>query len=51
MFVFVWGYVHCVPMEDRDPWELELQAVLSCPMWVLGTKLRSSRKAGYALNH
>lgn len=33
MFVFVWGYVHCVPMEDRDPWELELQAVLSCPMW------------------
>lgn len=33
MFVFVWGYVHCVPIEDRDPWELELQAVLSCPMW------------------
>lgn len=37
------GYVHmnAVPEEAIDPLEQELQAVMSCPTRVLGTKLRS----------
>lgn len=40
-------YATCiwVPKEARRPLKLELQAVISCPKWVLGTKLRSHRKA------
>jgi hypothetical protein len=34
-----------------DPLELELQAVVSLPVWVLGTELRSSRRAPGVLNH
>lgn len=39
-------YMSAVPCggqkEESDPLELELQAVLSCPVWVLGTELGSS---------
>ena len=33
-----------------DPLELELQATVSCPMWVLQTKLKSSAGAVCTLN-
>lgn len=33
-----------------DPQELELQAVVSCPLWVLGTEFRSSARAVSAFN-
>jgi hypothetical protein len=32
--------------EHRIPWrELELEAVVCCPMWVLGTELKSFARA------
>lgn len=34
-----------------DPVELELQVVVSHPMWVLGTRLGSSSRAVCALKH
>lgn len=34
-----------------DPLELEIQAVVSHPLWVLGTEHGSSAKAGSALNY
>ena len=43
-------YVH-VP-EVRDiPWMLELQAVVSCLMWVVGIELRTSAGIVLVLNH
>jgi|UPI0000F4FFFE hypothetical protein len=36
--------------EVLDPLELELQAVLSYPLWVLGIKIRSSGRAACVLN-
>lgn len=43
-------YVH-VP-EVRDiPWMLELQAVVSCLMWVVGVELGSSARIVHVLNH
>ena len=43
-------YVH-VP-EVRDiPWMLELQAVVSCLMWVLGVELWSSVRTVHVLTH
>lgn len=52
--VSVWGYVHmcagaCVD-QMRVSHPPELLAVLSCLMWVLGTKLRTSARTGKALN-
>jgi hypothetical protein len=38
------------PESVLDPLEQELQAVVSFPMWVLGTKLRSSGKAANAVS-
>jgi hypothetical protein len=35
----------------RSPLELELQVVMSCQTWMLGTTLMSSRKAARTLNH
>lgn len=42
-----------VPKEARasDPLERELQAVVSCPAWALGTQLRSSAISVHDLNH
>jgi hypothetical protein len=34
-----------------DSLELELKAVMSFPMWVLGTELRSFARAVLTLNH
>lgn len=34
-----------------DPLGLELQAVVSCLTWVLGSELKSSEKAASILNH
>jgi hypothetical protein len=53
--VCLWLYVIYVyasgkPDEATGPLELELQVVLSCPVLVLGTELRSSARAGSALN-
>jgi hypothetical protein len=43
-------YVH-VP-EVRDiPWMLELQAVVSCLMWVVGVELGTSAGIVLVLNH
>lgn len=36
-------------MTASDPLELELQVVVSCLMWVLGTKLTSSVRVGQSL--
>lgn len=42
-----------VPTEARKgswiPLQLELQKVISCPLWVLGTELRSPERAVCAL--
>lgn len=49
--MFVSGYVHLSVGTTRgqktvlDPVELELQAVVSLLMWVLGIQLRSSERA------
>lgn len=40
-----WGVCVCV----RSP-ELELQAVVSCPMWLLGREFESSGRAASVLN-
>lgn len=32
-------------MCESDPLELSLQEVVTCPMWIMGTELRSSAKA------
>ena len=34
-----------------EPLELELQAVVSIPMWVLRSERRSSERAGRTFNH
>lgn len=34
-----------------DPLELELQATVSCSMWLLGTELGSSQRAVNVLRH
>lgn len=39
------GQKHQVPLE------LQLQAIISWPMWMLGTELRLSRRALCASNH
>ena len=50
----MWGVgldVSADALKNTDPPELELQVVVSCWIWVLGTKLRSSARAASALNH
>lgn len=46
IFIYVYGCVCSVPMEARRGcWtllELELRAIMSCPMWVLETEVRST---------
>ena len=56
MFVYMYVYIYHVPQwpEDwgtLDPLELELQAVVSCLMWLLRTKRRCSGKAIDTLHH
>ena len=40
--------VHRSQKRVLDLLELELQAVVSCPTWILGTELRSSVRAANA---
>lgn len=40
-----------VQTKVRNPLELELQAVVSCLTWTLGTKLRFFAIATHALSH
>lgn len=55
-YVFVSGEVHLsvgTPRSQKmvlDPVQLELQAVVSLLMWVLGIQLRSSERAMQSLN-
>ena len=46
------GFVSAVPTEARgmDPLELELQVVVSCQTWVLGTEIESFARAVSVLN-
>lgn len=51
----VCGYVNITPVlrvqkDMSDASALGLQAVVSCPMWLLGTQLRSSVRAVSAFN-
>lgn len=48
--VSVYVCAHRSQKRVSDPLELEWQAVLSCPMWVLGTKLESFGGAESILN-
>jgi hypothetical protein len=62
-FIYAYRYIHVsvdyiymqVIMENKrsqsDPVELELQAAVRHPMWVLGLELPSSARAAYSLNH
>lgn len=55
--VSVWEYVHVSAgaqggqKRSLDLLELEAQVVVSCPTWVLGTKLGPSERARSVLNH
>ena len=53
MYVCVCMYVgnHGVRKRAMDTLQLELQTVVSCLRWVLGTRLSSSAKAVITLNH
>lgn len=45
------GYEQCLwSLEAPDPQELELQAVVRCLLWMLGTELRASERAVCTLN-
>ena len=57
-----WGGLHMsviehvgMPMDagrgSHIPWSWSYRHVVNCLMWLLGTKLRSSEKAGNALDH
>ena len=48
--VYVFMHMTCAYEWTLDTLELELQAVVSCPMWVLRTELGSSGRAAQALN-
>lgn len=51
-YMYVCALVICRNQERvSDPPELELQALVGCPIWVLGTELGSSTKAASTLNH
>lgn len=48
----MWIYsTYGVQKRVPDTLELKLQVVVSCLMWVLGIKLRSSERAESSLNH
>lgn len=52
--VFVFVLMSAVPEGTEEvlaPWELESQAVVNCPTWVLGTKFKSSVREVCAFNH
>lgn len=48
--VCVMRYLVCQKPEGSDPLEMELEAVVSCLMWMLGIQFRSSRRSVHALN-
>lgn len=50
MCVFLWVYATWVQKSALGPLELELQAVLTRLMWVLGIKLDSLEDQGMLLN-
>lgn len=56
IYVCVWVYKHthtgvCGDKRPSDPLQLELRGLVSCPTWVLETKLPSSKGTGSALSH
>ena len=54
MCVSVFSYVHMSEVAPRDqknaldPLDLELQGVVSCLMWILGSEFRFSMRPVYA---
>lgn len=54
-YVGVWECMHECRYPQRpkvsEPLDLEFQAVVRHPLWVLGTELKVSARAVYALNH
>lgn len=54
MYMFGGAYAHVqsdVHRDQKRTSELELKAFVSCPTWVLGSKLGSSVRAVHVLNH
>lgn len=47
----MWTQIQAHIMAGADPLELELQAIMSCPRWVLEIALGSSIRAVGAFNH
>lgn len=50
VFMSAYGYMHMCPgtleaSRASDSLELEVQTLVSCPMWVQGIKLESSARA------
>lgn len=53
MYVSVWGFVHvkcCRVQKQLSDLELDLQAFVSCSIWVLGTKPQSSERETSTFN-
>lgn len=50
MQAYAYGCKDTWRSEVLVPLELELEAIVSCPMWLLGIKLESSGRTVHSLN-
>lgn len=44
MSVYEFVLINAISAEDINPLELEFQAIVCCPLWVLGTKRRPPKE-------